>query len=255
MSIPISFSSEPEGPAGYTYAAVLLRVGDRTDARAESIATLRQIRFSGWVAPPEDRWLPVIPADAGTVAAGRRSVVGVGEALARALAVPCVAVRVLGDRQLVLVAWESSREVARYVSDPSREPGAEEDVLPYPFGAEGANAIAEVCGRPEVGDELGDLLADALDPDQDIESERLGRLLRLLGLPSWLVNAWRLPRAMATGPAPRTLLRLHAGRTGALGWMAGRAARPGRRWRTPPPVLLDPPRGDTGIDDDLAMWL
>jgi hypothetical protein len=104
-------------------------------------------------------------------------------------------------------------------------------------------------------EELGEVLSEGLDPDQHIESERLGRVLRLLGLPSWLVSAWRLPRAMATGPPPRRMLRLRAGRTGVSGWVVGRAARLARRWRTPPPVLPDPPRGNTGIDDDLAMWL
>lgn len=255
MSIPISVSPDPEGLAGYTYAAVLVRMTERPDAREQVMASLRRLRFSGWVAPPEDGWVPVISAGEGTVAAGRRGVVGVGEALAKTLATSCVAVRVLNDRQLVLVAWDLDREVARYVSDPSREPGAEEDVLPYPFGSEGADAVAAMCGRAEVGEELGELLIEVLDPDHEIESERLSRVLHLLGMPSWLVNAWRLPRAMATGPARRELLRLRAGRTGALGWVAGRAARLGRRWRTPPPVLLDPPRGDTGISDDMALWL
>jgi hypothetical protein len=144
--------------------------------------------------------------------------------------------------------------VARYVSDPSREPGAAEDVLPDPFGTEGAESVAAACDRPQAGVELGRLLAEPLDPDEEIESERLVRVLHLLGLPSWLVSAWRLPRRMPTGPAPRDLLRLRAGRTGPGGWIAGRAVNLGRRWRPPPPVLLDPPRGDGG-SEDLAMWL
>jgi hypothetical protein len=255
MSIPINVSSEPEGPAGHTYAAVLVRVGERSDGREQVITSLRRLRFTGWVAPLEDGWVPVIPAGAGTVAAGRRGVVGVGEALAEQMTGPVVAARVLADRQLVLVAWESGQEVARYVSDPSREPDAEADVLPYPFGTEGADAVAAVCDRSAVIEELGEVLSEGLDPDQHIESERLGRVLRLLGLPSWLVSSWRLPRAMATGPAPRRMLRLRAGRTGVSGWVVGRAVRLARRWRTPPPVLPDPPRGNTGIDDDLAMWL
>jgi hypothetical protein len=249
--------SQLEGPPGYTYSAVLVRVGERSDVPQELIALLRGIRFSGWVAPPQGGWVPVVPAGVGTTAAGRRGVLGVGEAVAETLATTTLAVRVLEDRQLVLAAWDSGREVARYVSDPSREPRAEEDVLPDPYGTEGAGAVAELCGRPEVGEELGELLAEPLDPDQHIESERLGRVMRLLGVPSWLVNAWRLPRAMSTGPAPRDLLRLRAGRTGPLGWVAGRATSRVRRWRPPPPVLLDPPRGDSGDGgmDDLAMWL
>jgi hypothetical protein len=59
---------------------------------------------------------------------------------------------------------------------------------------------------------------------------------------------------MSTGPAPRELIRLRAGHTGIYGRVAGRAASRGRRWRIPPPVLTDPPRGDSGMDD-MAMWL
>jgi hypothetical protein len=178
----------------------------------------------------------------------------VAEALAETLATTTVAVRVLDDRQLVVVAYESDRQLTRYVSDPSREPGADEDVLADPFGSEGAAALAVACGRPRAGKELGTLLAEPLDPDEEIESERLAHVLRLLALPTWLVTAWRLPRRMDTGPAPRDLLRLGAGRTGPLGWIAGRAARLARRWRPPPPVLTDPPRGGGDIDD-MAMWL
>lgn len=255
MPVPVGVSPEPEGPSGYIYAAVAVRTSERAPDREETLAALRRIRFSGWVAPPEDEWVPVIPRGGGAVvAAGRRGVIGVGEALAQALDTTAVAVRVLEDRQLALVAWQSGREVARYVSDPSREPGASPDVLPDPVGIEGSDALAAACGRPEVGEELADLLAEPLDPDEEIESERLVRVLQLLGLPAWLVSVWRLPRPMATGPAPRDLLRLGAGRTGPLGWVAGHGVSLGRRWRQPPPALLHPPRGDGAVDDP-AMWM
>jgi hypothetical protein len=253
--VPVGVSPEPEGPAGYTYAAVAVRAHDEPLAPEELLGELRRIRFSGWVAPPEGGWVPVVPvAGASVVAAGRRGVIGVGEALAEAMNTTTVALRVLEDRQLVLVAWESGQEVVRYVSDPSREPGAEKDVLSDPVGAEDGDALAAACGRPELGEELAELLAEPLDPDEEIESERLVRVLQLLGLPAWLVSVWRLPRPMATGPASRDLLRLGAGRTGPMGYLAGRSARLGRRWRRPPPVLLDPPRGQGGFDDP-AMWL
>jgi hypothetical protein len=247
-------TGEAEGPAGYTYSAVLMRVSERADIGDELLATLRHIRFSGWVAPPEAGCVAVVPVGAGTVAAGSRGVVGVGEALAARLAIATLAVRVIEDRQLVLVAWAAGQEVARYVSDPSREPGAEETVLPDPFGTEVAGAVATSCGKAEVGDVLHAMLAEALDPDEEIESERLGGMLRLLGLPSWVVSAWRLPRDLPNGPARRDLVRLGAGRTGAVGCIAGRAARIPRRWRPPPPVLADPPHGNPGMYDP-AMWL
>jgi hypothetical protein len=123
-----------------------------------------------------------------------------------------------------------------------------------PFGAEDAGAIATLCGKAESGEELAELLAETLDPEEEIESERLSQVLRLLELPSWLVASWRLPRDLPTGPTRRELLRLGAGRTGPGALVAGRAARLGRRWRPPPPVLLGPPRGRGGMDD-LAMWL
>ena len=254
MTVPIGTSPEPGGPSGYSYAGVLVLVADRREAREELLATLQSLRFSGWVAPPEGGWVVVVAAGVGTVAAGRRGVVEVGAALAEALATTTVAVRVLDDRQLALAVCESGREVARYVSDPSREPRADDDVLPHPFGVEGADAVAAACAQPHVADELGELLAEPLDPDEEIESERLARVLHLLGLPSWLVTAWRLPRDVRTGPARRDLLRLRAGRTGIGGCITGRAAHLGRRWRPPPPVLVDPPRGHGG-DDDLARWL
>src|SRR5688500_10758402 len=98
MAVP--WDATPEyGPTGYTYAAVLVRVpaGDGPPV----LETLQGIRFSGWVAPPDDGWLPVVPAGDGTVAARRRGVVGVAEELARS-AGTVLALRVLHDRQLVL---------------------------------------------------------------------------------------------------------------------------------------------------------
>src|SRR3712207_1820747 len=129
MTVPMNVSAEPGGPTGYTYAAALLRAADDDRTRDEAIATLRRIRFTGWVAPAEKGWVPVLSAGDGTVASGRRGVVGVGQALAEAMTATCVVLRVQDDRQLVVVAWESGLEVARYVSDPSREPNADSDVL------------------------------------------------------------------------------------------------------------------------------
>ena len=244
----MTVSPEPEGPAGYSYAAVIVR----TDAREPVLARLRDIGFSGWVAPPADGWVAVVPESAeAAVASDRRGVVGVGEALA-GTAATVVAVRVLHDRQLVLVAWADGQEVARYVSDPSREPGAPHDVLDDPVGVEGAEAVAEACGRREAGEDLAEVLDEGLDPDEEIESERLSRVLGLLGLPAWLVGAWVLPKRMPIGPSPRELTRLGAGRPGVGGWLAGRVVRSVRR-RRPPPVLTDPPRRGAGPDD--LMWM
>lgn len=245
-------SSEPEGPSGYSYAAVLVRVTDDPDAAERARTTLRDLRFSGWVAHPDAGWLAAVADGVGTVATGRRDVVGVGEALAEASGAATLALRVLQDRQLVVVAWDAGGEVLRYVSDPSREPHAGPAVLDDPVGVEAAEALAEVCGHPESGDELSELLAQPLDHEEQIESERLGALLRLLGLPSWLVMAWRLPRPMASGPARGDLLRLHAGRPGPLGWAGARVTAVGRRRRRPRAVLADLPRADSTADP--SQW-
>ena len=245
----MTVSPEPEGPAGYSYAAVVVRA---TGTQAV-LDRLREIRFSGWVAPPEDGWVVVVPESAeSAVAVGRRGVVEVGEALAQASTGTVLVVRVLHDRQLVLVCWAGDEEVARYVSDPSREPGARADVLDDALGVEGAEAVAEACGRPDAGEELAELLDEGLDPDEEIESERLSRVLGLLELPAWIVSAWVLPRRMPVGPSVKDLTRLGAGRAGMLGWLAGRAARAVRR-RRPAAVIADPPRGSAGPDD--LMWL
>jgi hypothetical protein len=237
--------AEVGGPAGHTYAAVLVRAGDRAD---DVLGALREIRFSGWLARPERGWSVAVAASGiRTVAAGRRGVAGVGEWLSDRLAVPVLAVRVLADRQLMLAAWTEGGEVGRYVSDPSREPGADDDLLAEPLGVEHAAGFALACDRPEVAGDLADLLADELDPDSVIESERLSRALRLLGLPTWLVAVPALPRDIPTGPAARDLTRLGAGVPGPAGRAAGWVAKRVRR-RPPPPVVTDAPRGSSGMD-------
>ncbi len=244
----VTVSPEPEGPAGYSYAALLLRPADPERVTDR----LRELGFSGWVAPPEDDWLVVLPAAAdAAVASGRRGVVEVGETLATLVAT-VLAIRVLDDRQLALVCWQDGVEVARYVSDPSKEPGAAYDVLDDAIGVEHAEAIAEACGRPDAGEELAEVLAEPQDPEEEIESERLTKVLALLGLPAWIVSAWVLPKRMPLGPKPKDLTRLGAGRPGVGGLLAGGAARAARR-RKPAPVIPDPPRND-GPPDDL-MWM
>ena len=57
-----------------------------------------------------------------------------------------LAVRVRRDRQLGIVAWRAGEEVGRYCSDPSREPGADKEVLDQPIGAELAQSLAELWG-------------------------------------------------------------------------------------------------------------
>jgi len=245
--LPGPHSWEEKGPSGYTYAAVAV------PATSDLISALREVRFSGWVAPPEDGWRFAVAASGdGTVAAGRRGVVGVGEWLAQRLAGPVLAFRVADDRQLLIVAWADGDEVGRYISDPSHGFPASDGVLSEPLGVENADAFAALCDRPDSADDLAEALAEELDPDSVIESERLSTVLRLLGLPRWLVAAGSLPRDPPTGPRARDLTRLGAGVPGLLGRVRGRAVNVVRRRRPPPPVVTDPPRG-RGADID--PWL
>jgi hypothetical protein len=241
---------EEPGPSGYTYAAVLLRLDGTPHAGGEVVAALRELRFSGWLAPPDERgWLVVVAASGnGTVAAGRRGVLGVGEWLAARFAVPVFAVRVADDRQLALALWSGGEEVGRYVSDPSWGLADDEGVLSQPVGAEYADAFAAGCGRPDAVDDLAELLAEELDSDSVIESERLIAVLRLLGLPRWVVAAASLPRDVPTGPRARELIRLGAGMPGVAGRVCGWVVDVVRRRRPPPPALPDPPRGASGHD-------
>jgi hypothetical protein len=173
-------------------------------------------------------------------------VLEVAAELAGRFGLTLVAVRVANDRQLVLSVWADGEEVGRYVSDPSYGL-RDETVMSDPLGAEHAEDFAAAVGRPEAAEDLGELLAEELGEDV-IESERLNRLLRLLGLPDWLVAASSLPRDVPGGPRSAAFTRLGAGRPGLAGRVAGRAVRVVRARRRPPPVVVDPPRADPRAD-------
>jgi hypothetical protein len=234
-----------DGPAGYTYGAVAVRCGDGRDGL---LARLRALRFTGWVGPVEDGWVLAVAArPGGTVAAGRRGLLDVGTLVAEELGTTAVALRVLHDRQLVIAVWEGADEVGRYVSDPAHGLD-DEDVLSLPLGAEHAEAFAAALGSPAAGADLEELLAEELDHESMIESERLALVLRLLGLPRWLVASPALPRDVPGGPQARAFTRLGAGVPGVPGRLLGRAAEVTRKRRRPAPVVPDPPRAAPGLD-------
>ncbi|HEY7009591.1 MAG TPA: hypothetical protein VH395_11665 [Jatrophihabitantaceae bacterium] len=247
MTFPVAGSvGDVGGPIGYTYAAVVIGVGA---SGGQVRGALREIRFTGWLAPPEDGWQVAIPVNPrGTVASGRRGVVGLGEWLAHRLHTTVLAFRVLADRQLLIAGWVDGRELGRYVSDPSRDHPDSGDILDEPLGVEIAPAIADACGRADAADELTELLSEELDTDSTIESERFIEILRLLGLPRWLVSVSSLPRDIPAGPRSRELIRLGAGRDGLLGVLHRRAGEVVRRHRPPPLAVPDPPRQHPDID-------
>ncbi|MEU1971006.1 hypothetical protein ABZ477_05085 [Microbacterium sp. NPDC019599] len=251
---PLGVPGDPDGePAGDSYGGVLIASGD--EALAAVLEVLRGIRFSGWVAPAQGGWLVVLgDPGAGVVASDRRGIIEVGELLAgRMPEASAFAVRVRRDRQLSIVAWQAGEERGRYCSDPSQEPGAEDDVLGEPVGAYSAADFAELAARPDAAEELTEMLEEELDPDSVFESERLRGILRLLGMPDWLVAAGALPHDIPTGPRASELTRLRAGATSGPGILRSAFVRGLRRRRTPAPTIADPPRN--GGMDGLEPWM
>jgi len=240
------------GPAGSTYAAVLVRVGGAADGRcsqADVMDALRRMRFTGWISPPEGEWVVAVSARAaGPVALRRRDVIAVGAALAAELGVPVLVVRVLRDRQLVLIGWRDGEEIGRYVSDPSFDHEDRTDMLTEPVGVEYAGVLADLCGHPETQEDLIELLIAELDAESFIESERLSAVLKLLQLPTWVVSAAALPRELSTGPRRADLTRLGAGAQGVRGVIRRWGSSPIRRRRRQSPVIPDPPRQSMDID-------
>lgn len=209
-----------EERAGYSYRGLVVR-----GRREQLLERAQAQRFTGWVGPQEGPDVVLVPeGERLFVAGGGRDLEDLGASLASAG--PVLLVTVLRDRLLALVLLREGEEPLRYLSEPSV---LDPDDFDEPRGEHHAAALARAFGVPEAAQELRDVLAESLDPEHYIESERLGRVLALLGLPGWLVSSWTLPRAMSVGPDRSRLTRLRAGRTGAvgvvLGWPTARARR------------------------------
>lgn len=257
MAIPPvgGLSGAVGGPSGYSYGAVA--VAADAEALPEVVEALGGMRFTGWVVPPRDGWIIVLGSPgAGVVARGRRGIIEVGEELAARLPGPVFAFRVTRDRQLGIVAWNLGDEAGRFCSDPSREPGADSDILAEPVGIGAAGAFGQLAGRPEAIGPLTELLGERYQfPWSVFESERLRDVLRLLGMPDWLVACAELPHDIPTGPRARDLIRMRAGRTGSSGILVNAFVGRARRDRNPPPVIADPPREWAGSLDDIEPWM
>jgi hypothetical protein len=197
---------EPE----YSYAVLIARA-----PRAELLAELTAVGFSGWVGPQEGDWVVLVARRVRKPVTTRRHDL---EALAAHLAARRGAVvfaaQVLRDRVLRLAAWNGADEIGRYLSDPSF--GAEEDdeVFPEPEGVEHAAGFAAAAGRPDSADGLEEALGEMLDEEEQTESERLWAVLKLLGLPLWPVASAALPKDVPGGPPREDVTLLFRGRTG-----------------------------------------
>lgn len=221
------FGTDVDRPEGLTYAALLARAD-----REAVVDVLAAERFSGWVGPVDAGWVVAVPETAlGHVAARRQHVEEVAGTLSSALGAPVVVVIVTRDELLQLWAWDGAAVVAEYVSDPSvADPDDETAAWSGPTGVHQAPALAALAGRPGAADRVGELLGEELG-ESEHESERLMSLARLLGWPEWLVAVDSLPRRVPGGPDADAFVRLRAGRTGAAGLLAARAARVVRRGR------------------------
>lgn len=252
--LPISTPGEVGGPDGYSYSALVLL----TDAADPAVLQrlLGVIRFTGWIAPVASGTQVVIgDPGAGVVAAERRGIIDVGGLVAERLECDVLALQVRRDRQLALVGWRGAEEIGRYDSDPSAEPGADDDVASEPVGVAFAPELAALARTPQAAERLTEILAEELERDSVSESERLRSILRLLTLPDWIVATGSLPADIPTGPRAADLTRLRVGMPGVAGLWRHLAVRRVRRRRTPPPVIADPPRENGPGMEGIEPWM
>jgi hypothetical protein len=212
---------EPE----YSYAGLIVRAD-----RAALLDELVAVGFSGWVGPAEGGSVVLVCRRLRkAVTAGGHDLTALAVYLALRLHALALAVDVHRDRVLRLALWDDREEVGRYLSDPAYGADEDDDVFPEPEGVEHAAAFAAACGHPDAAEALAETLAEMLDEEEQTESERLWSVLRLLGLPSWLVASTALPKHVPGGPLPGDVTLLFRGRTGraaaVAAWALGRQRR------------------------------
>lgn len=244
--------SEPGGPDGYSYRVLVVRA-----AREAVLSRAAVLGFSGWVGPQEGQAVVLVPAgERPSVASGGRDLEALGADLAADVGGSPVAVlgaEVVRDRLLELLVWPAGGELLRYRSDPSV---LDDEAPDEPVGVHHAEAVARAFGAEGDADRLREELAQRLDPEHHIESERLDHVLQLLGLPVWVVSAWRLPKYVPYGPDRASFVRLHAGATGGVGATRGLAVGLGRRVRDTVSRRGAGPRRDVGADgEDDGEWV
>ncbi|HQY34376.1 MAG TPA: hypothetical protein PLS68_10455, partial [Actinotalea sp.] len=230
------FDRPDETAVGFTYAGVAVRLGDPVDEVSPHeavLGVLTQARFSGWLGPAEPPWtLAVADNPAGSVAGDRADIGRLAARLAAELGTVTLGISVLEDRVLRLVLCVGADVLGEYVSDPSALDPTDDELASDPVGAEIAGPLVRACGQGDA-DEVGELLAEELERGSVFESERLTAVLRQLGVPTWLVAADSLPRAVPGGPAATEVTRLGAGTPGPLGLARGLVVGAVRKRRPP----------------------
>lgn len=267
MTIPSPQPPDPAAIVGHSYSGLFVRADH--DAVLDR---LTEHRFSGWLGPQEGSWvLAVAEKPGGPVAGSGLSLLSLAGTLAQELSTVTIAARVERDRMLRLDGFDGSTDreptvhrapqtmlddfgniievpgdepdedgdgdapssLGSYVSDPTLDHPGDDEVFPEPSGAWHAERYARACGRDEVAEELQELLAEHLDTESVLESERLDTVLRLLDLPRWLISAQSLPGDLPVGPRKSELVRLGAGRSGAGGLVMGAVTGALRKRRRP----------------------
>lgn len=232
MTIPIP-PADPTAIVGHSYSGLFVRADHEA-----VLARLTEHRFTGWLGPQQGGWvLAVAEEPAGPVAGSGLSLLSLAATVAGDLLTITVAVRVEKDVVLRLDGWDGTggtpSELGSYVSDPSVDAPDDDEVFPEPDGAHHAETYARACGQPGAAEELYEVLAEEIDTESVLESERLDTVLRLLDLPRWLISAQSLPRDLPAGPRKAELVRLGAGRAGAGGLVLGAVTGALRKRRRP----------------------
>lgn len=200
------------GPSGSSYCGIF-----STAAREGLVTHLSRLRFSGWVGPQEGSWVVAVPTRLrGAVAGDKMTAADVARALSAAGDEPAFCAAVRDDKLLQLQAYDAGEALMTYYSDPTIADPYNDDLTSDPMGAQDAPALAAALGRPEVGEELEELLEEELGESEN-ESERITKVLRLLGAPTWVVSSEALPKDVPAGPRAKDFTRLGAGKEGVSG--------------------------------------
>ncbi len=204
------------GPAGFTYCGIFF-----SGTREAVLAALQERRFSGWVGPQEGDWVVAVPTRThGAVAGAKMTAADLAQQVSALTGRGALAVTVEQDKLLILWAYNAGQDVGEYVSDPTVQRPYDETAGMEPEGAENAPSVAAACGKPEAGEDLESLLAEELTESVN-ESERLTAIVRLLGIPDWIVASASLPKDVPGGPRAKEFTKLGAGKEGVAGALSG----------------------------------